>query len=84
LGNVRTEQIKRTANELMKRFPEKFSDNFDSNKLVVGSMVDGLTVKVRNQIAGYITRSFHGMQNEADEEEAEEIIGSDDEEEENK
>ena len=79
MGNVRTEQIKRTAKELIKRFPDKFSDNFDSNKLVVGSMIDGLTVKIRNQIAGYITRSCRGTESEA-EEEAEEIQGSDEEE----
>jgi small subunit ribosomal protein S17e len=68
LGNVRTEQIKRTAKELIKRFPDKFSDNFDSNKLVVGTMLDGLTVKIRNQIAGYITRSCRGTESETEEE----------------
>jgi small subunit ribosomal protein S17e len=76
LGNVRTDQIKRTARELIKRFPDKFSENFDSNKLVVGTMIDGLTIKVRNQIAGYITRSCHGNRSETEGEETEEIQGS--------
>jgi small subunit ribosomal protein S17e len=57
LGNVRTDQIKRTAKELMKRFHEKFSTDFDANKKLVGLLTDGTTVKIRNQIAGYITRS---------------------------
>jgi len=58
LGNVRTEQIKRTAKELIRRFHDKFSDNFENNKHVVNSLVTGGTPKVRNQIAGYITRFF--------------------------
>jgi len=56
LGNVRTEQIKRTAKELIKRFPDKFSNNFENNKHLVNSLVQGGTPKVLNQIAGYITR----------------------------
>jgi len=55
LGNVRTEQIKRVAKELIKRFPDKFSGNFDENKRVVSTLIQGATTKVRNQIAGYIT-----------------------------
>jgi small subunit ribosomal protein S17e len=56
LGNVRTEQIKRTAVELLKRFPDKFSKDFEANKHTVAALVQGTTPKIRNQIAGYITR----------------------------
>jgi ribosomal protein S17E len=41
----------------MKRFPSKFSTDFEANKKLVGALTEGTTVKVRNQIAGYITRS---------------------------
>jgi len=58
LGNVRTEQIKRTAKELMKRFHDRFNSNFENNKKLVNSLVKGGTPKVKNQIAGYITRSM--------------------------
>jgi small subunit ribosomal protein S17e len=58
LGNVRTEQIKRTAKELIRRYHDKFSNNFENNKHAVNSLVTGGTPKVRNQIAGYITRFF--------------------------
>jgi len=58
LGNVRTEQIKRTAKELIKRYHEKFSGDFENNKHLVNSLVQGGTPKVKNQIAGYITRSL--------------------------
>lgn len=56
MGSVRTEQIKRTAKELLKRFPDKFSHDFETNKHMVASLVQGGTPKVKNQIAGYITR----------------------------
>ena len=57
MGKVKTEQIKRVANELVARFPEKFSNNFEENKRAVDALTRGTTTKVRNQIAGYITSS---------------------------
>ncbi len=56
MGNVRIELIKRTAKELVRRFPNRFSTSFEENKKSVDSLVTGGTVKVRNKIAGYITR----------------------------
>jgi small subunit ribosomal protein S17e len=58
LGKVKTEQIKRVANELIERFPEKFSSNFEDNKRAVDVLTRGTTTKVRNQIAGYITHTL--------------------------
>jgi small subunit ribosomal protein S17e len=58
LGNVRTDQVKRTAKELVRRFPDKFSDNFENNKRLVNLLLQGTTMKIRNQIAGYITHSL--------------------------
>jgi len=72
LGNVRTEQIKRTAKELIKRFPDKFSNDFEKNKHLVNSLVQGGTPKVLNQIAGYITRFVAAEQKQLQEETAEE------------
>jgi len=65
---VRTEQIKRTAKELIKRFPDKFSIDFENNKHSVKSLVNGGTPKVLNQIAGYITRFVAGEQRQLQEE----------------
>lgn len=58
MGKVKTEQIKRLANELITRFPKEFSNNFDENKRVVEALTQGTTIKVRNQIAGYITSAI--------------------------
>jgi len=62
LGNVRTEQIKRIAKELIRRFPDKFSTDFENNKRTVDTLIQGATTKVRNQIAGYITHAFAQVQ----------------------
>lgn len=56
MGNVRTDQIKRAARELVRRFPDKFTGNFDENKRLVSLLLQGATTKIRNQVAGYITR----------------------------
>ena len=73
MGNVRTEQIKRTAKELIKRFPDKFSNDFENNKHLVKSLVQGGTPKVLNQIAGYITRFVATEQRQLQEETSEGI-----------
>jgi small subunit ribosomal protein S17e len=58
LGKVKTDQIKKTGKELMSRFPSKFTNNFDENKKTVDTLTKGTTTRVRNQIAGYITRTI--------------------------
>jgi small subunit ribosomal protein S17e len=60
------------AKELIRRFPEKFSNDFEKNKHMVNTLVTGGTPKVRNQIAGYITRSFATQEQESPEETLEE------------
>ena len=63
LGKVKTEQIKRVGKTLLERFPDKFTTKFDENKLLVDSLTKGTTTRVRNQIAGYITRTKALAQN---------------------
>jgi small subunit ribosomal protein S17e len=58
LGKVKTDQVKRAGKELMSRFPTKFTIKFDENKRSVDSLTQGTTTRVRNQIAGYITRTL--------------------------
>lgn len=76
MGKVRTEQVKRIANELIRRFPQKFSDSFEDNKRAVGMFVPGSTTRVRNRIAGYITHVFAGIQSQSSSESTEEVAQS--------
>lgn len=74
MGKVKTEQIKRVARELMERFPDKFSNDFDDNKRRVEALTQGTTTKVRNQIAGYITHSLSLTESESSSENMEEEL----------
>ncbi|MEM3566574.1 MAG: 30S ribosomal protein S17e [Candidatus Bathyarchaeia archaeon] len=65
MGKVRTEHIKRIAKELVRRFPNKFSSNFEENKQAVTTLLQGTTTRIRNQIAGYITHIYSGMETPA-------------------
>jgi len=42
----------------MMRFPNKFTTNFDDNKRLVDQLTRGTTTRVRNKVAGYITRTI--------------------------
>lgn len=56
MGKVRTEQVKRIAQELIKRYPDKFSTDFENNKKLVESLTSISSTKLRNRVAGYVTR----------------------------
>ncbi len=53
---MRPDRVKKVARELMKRYPEQFSTDFESNKKLLRSLATLRSLKLRNQIAGYITR----------------------------
>jgi small subunit ribosomal protein S17e len=56
LGKVRTETVKRAARELIERFPEKFTSEYEANKAAVNQVLNAPSKKLRNRIAGYVTR----------------------------
>ena len=58
MGKVKTEQIKHLSKQLIAKFPDKFNTNFDDNKHTVSGLTRGTTTRVRNQVAGYITRTY--------------------------
>ena len=62
MGKVRTEQVKRIAQELIKRNPDKFSTDFENNKKLVKSLTRISSTKLRNRVAGYVTRLANIMQ----------------------
>jgi small subunit ribosomal protein S17e len=56
LGNIRPTYIKRVATELVRRYPEQFTDDFEHNKQKVAELTDVSSNMMRNRIAGYVTR----------------------------
>ena len=55
MGNVRPERVKRIARELLRRYPDRFTADYEENKRVLVSLVNISSKKLRNTIAGYIT-----------------------------
>jgi small subunit ribosomal protein S17e len=56
VGSIRQTYIKRVAIELVKRFPEQFTDDYEHNKQKVQELTNVKTSRLRNRIAGYVTR----------------------------
>ncbi len=55
MGNIRPTYIKRVAIELVNRYNDKFSDDFEHNKKMVSELTDVQGNTFRNRIAGYVT-----------------------------
>jgi small subunit ribosomal protein S17e len=56
MGKVRIGVVKRTARKLITAYPDLFTDDFEHNKKVVSNLIDTPSKRLRNQIAGYVTR----------------------------
>jgi len=56
MGKVRIGLVKRTARRLIATYPDLFTEDFEHNKKVVSQLVETNSKKLRNQIAGYVTR----------------------------
>tara|TARA_Y100000310_G_C20623280_1_gene784494 strand:- start:184 stop:375 length:192 start_codon:yes stop_codon:yes gene_type:complete len=56
MGRVKTAMVKRKSREIYAQAPEKFKETFDENKKVVEEFAQFQSKKLRNVIAGYITR----------------------------
>lgn len=56
MGRIKTKQVKRIANELIKEHREEFKEDFKENKGLVGKFIKVPSKKMKNVIAGYVTR----------------------------
>ena len=54
--NIRPSFIKSRALLLLEMYPDKFNSDFDNNKVLVAEYTDVYNKRMRNWIAGYITR----------------------------
>ncbi|MDP2924888.1 MAG: 30S ribosomal protein S17e [Nanoarchaeota archaeon] len=60
MGRIKSKLVKRTSLSLLKE-ENSFTDKFEPNKELLKGLTD--SKKVRNQIAGYITRKKKSEQN---------------------
>lgn len=56
MGKVRIAAVKKVARELVERYPDKLTTDYESNKKVLADLVDAKTKRLRNRVVGYVTR----------------------------
>ena len=56
MGRIKTKLIKRISLKIFKLHSDELKDNFEENKLKVSEYADIPSKKIRNIIAGYVTR----------------------------
>jgi len=56
MGRIKQIFLKRTAEELIKEYKDEFNTDFENNKKKVQELSNIESKKIRNKIAGYITR----------------------------
>lgn len=71
MGKVRTEMVKRISLELLDRYEKSFSTEFEQNKQFLNEIELDVSKKLRNRIAGYVTRLVKIEQFVSEPEEAE-------------
>jgi small subunit ribosomal protein S17e len=56
MGRIKTALIKRITFDIYKAQKDSLSTNFDENKAIIGRLVQMPSKKLRNTVAGYLTR----------------------------
>lgn len=56
LGKVKPYYVKKLARKLVERFPERFNSDFENNKRMVDALTDVSSTRIRNRVAGYLTK----------------------------
>lgn len=53
------DRVKRISTELLEKYPDRFSVDFDENKKIINEIAVVRSKILRNKIAGYITSYLH-------------------------
>lgn len=56
MGRIKTALAKRISMKLVKEHRNQLKDNFEENKKIVDELADFPSLKIRNIVAGYVTR----------------------------
>ena len=62
MGRIKTILQKRVSNEIFEAHPDEFGKDFEENKRLLDTYADVPSKKLRNTIAGYITRRVTNKQ----------------------
>ncbi|MFH1237554.1 MAG: 30S ribosomal protein S17e [Candidatus Aenigmatarchaeota archaeon] len=61
MGRIKTIPIKSLGDRLLEEHADKFTTDFEKNKKVIDSLKDMQSKKMRNILAGYITKEVKKM-----------------------
>ena len=56
MGKVRSDAVKKISREMIKRYPDRFTIDFEENKKSLEPLLVIPSIRLRNRIAGYVTR----------------------------
>jgi small subunit ribosomal protein S17e len=56
MGRIKTDLVKRVTHKLIDKYDGKFTEDFEQNKKIMGEVSEMPSKKIRNTVAGYITR----------------------------
>ena len=56
MGRIKTQLVKRVTKQLVKGHRDQFKNNFNDNKKLISKFINIESKKMRNVIAGYVTR----------------------------
>ncbi len=58
MGRIKTISIKMLGNQLIREHSNKFTDDFEKNKEILAEIKDIKSKKIKNVLAGYITKEM--------------------------
>ncbi|MBS7620263.1 30S ribosomal protein S17e [Candidatus Bathyarchaeota archaeon] len=67
MGKIRTELVKRIADDLLEKYPKSFNDVFEQNKQFLKEINFTVSKRLRNRIAGYLTTMMKVKKTQAEE-----------------
>ena len=56
MGRIKTKLVKRITKEIIARHGDKLKNTFEDNKKVISEISDIQSKKIKNTIAGYVTK----------------------------
>ena len=63
MGRIKTRLIKAVTHQLLEEHRDSFSTDYEENKVKIAELTDVKSKKLRNIIAGYVTRMIKAEAN---------------------
>ncbi|ABR56490.1 30S ribosomal protein S17e [Methanococcus aeolicus] len=58
MGRIRQTFIKRAGEDLVEKYEDRLTTDFETNKKVIDEVAEIATKRLRNRVAGYVTKKM--------------------------